>query len=557
MIGWWVALAFGTTLAGRVSDGFGDPVEGAMIVAYDVKFAYEYTFTDAEGAWRIADLPDRAWRVRALPPMSVDRVETWYPGALAVCLAQPIPAGEHEDLRLELVIGGRVSGRVVDADGAPVAGVLATLESTGVGGVQEREATTDADGRYTIVGVPSPALGPWRVRLDPPVGPDQYVGGVVDPDEAATFAPSSGVVDDAGVHALIGGASLGGAVAGPDGPVTSGTLRLYAGQSTVDLPISEGRWRADGVSPGDVTFWAISPGLATTFWPAADRPPAERLVVEDGEERLDLDLRLPAAAAFTGALRGPGDLSGVGLVLYNDDETIGLSAAASSDGAFSIDGLYPGRYSISVFGAEEGFASGRIGGITAPATFEAPDEDVELRLVRAAEISGRITDAETGAPIYGASVIAESLLGRRVGATTDADGAYRLTGLSADAWLVRAEFAAPCPSDPDWVAVSYPGVVDPDLAGRMFLSPGDDARFDAALLADTDHDGMSDTWEGTYRLDPLLADELEDPDGDGYSNLEEFYLGSDPRAAVTHGCAGVPDGQWGALIVLALWRRRR
>ncbi|WP_319521194.1 choice-of-anchor U domain-containing protein [uncultured Desulfosarcina sp.] len=48
---------------------------------------------------------------------------------------------------------------------------------------------------------------------------------------------------------------------------------------------------------------------------------------------------------------------------------------------------------------------------------------------------------------------------------------------------------------------------------------------------DDDNDGMSDTWEETYGLDPLTDDAILDADGDGVSNIEEFAAGSDPSAA--------------------------
>jgi hypothetical protein len=47
---------------------------------------------------------------------------------------------------------------------------------------------------------------------------------------------------------------------------------------------------------------------------------------------------------------------------------------------------------------------------------------------------------------------------------------------------------------------------------------------------DSDSDGMSDYFERLYSLNPLSAnDSSEDPDDDGYSNLDEYELGSHPR----------------------------
>jgi predicted outer membrane repeat protein len=45
---------------------------------------------------------------------------------------------------------------------------------------------------------------------------------------------------------------------------------------------------------------------------------------------------------------------------------------------------------------------------------------------------------------------------------------------------------------------------------------------------DDDDDGMPDSWEQQYGLDPLVNDADGDMDGDGYSNLQEYDAGSDP-----------------------------
>ena len=52
---------------------------------------------------------------------------------------------------------------------------------------------------------------------------------------------------------------------------------------------------------------------------------------------------------------------------------------------------------------------------------------------------------------------------------------------------------------------------------------------------DRDGDGITDDWELKYGLDRYkTADAAEDPDGDGFSNLEEFRAFSDPGQPASH-----------------------
>ena len=60
------------------------------------------------------------------------------------------------------------------------------------------------------------------------------------------------------------------------------------------------------------------------------------------------------------------------------------------------------------------------------------------------------------------------------------------------------------------------------LFNFMDTSPGNPEEEDA------DFDGMPDTWETSYGLDHLTANDANDLDGDGLSNLEEYIAGTSP-----------------------------
>ena len=87
------------------------------------------------------------------------------------------------------------------------------------------------------------------------------------------------------------------------------------------------------------------------------------------------------------------------------------------------------------------------------------------------------------------------------------------------------------------------------------------------IWTDTDGDGIPDSWEIQYGLNPnLAADAAADLDGDGYTNLQEFQAGtdlSDPTSVPAGGGGGSGGGGCGAtgletlflLGLTAIWRR--
>lgn len=57
----------------------------------------------------------------------------------------------------------------------------------------------------------------------------------------------------------------------------------------------------------------------------------------------------------------------------------------------------------------------------------------------------------------------------------------------------------------------------------------------ASVPVDTDKDGMPDAWEIKYGLDPQNpADGKADADGDGYTNVEEYLNGTNPREFIDY-----------------------
>lgn len=95
-------------------------------------------------------------------------------------------------------------------------------------------------------------------------------------------------------------------------------------------------------------------------------------------------------------------------------------------------------------------------------------------------------------------------------------------------------------SDADGISDANEGTDDPDGDGIPNF-----------LDTDSDGDGMPDSWEVEHGLNPLVNDANGDPDSDGYTNLEEYEAGTDPRDAVSVPRV-VPVLSVAALVILCI-----
>jgi len=159
--------------------------------------------------------------------------------------------------------------------------------------------------------------------------------------------------------------------------------------------------------------------------------------------------------------------------------------------------------------------------------------------------AGAATVLMQAGPAYGALIL-------------NADGSFSyqpeagFTGVDGFSYQVRvngidsniASVLLTVSNEPDQDSDGIPDSADncPASANQDQANHDSDAMGDACD-EDDDNDGLPDAWETANGLDPLdAADAGLDPDGDGFSNRDEYRFNTDPHAADadTDG-NGVPD----------------
>lgn len=426
-----VVLSPGASVRGLVTDPKGNPVAGAEVRAK----AAEQSASPSSPAFETRD-PGAADAVTAQDGTFL--LEDRAPGEpLDLTVRHPryaqgsapgVVAPTETPVRVVLQPTVRVSGRVTDPDGKPVAGVnvsLSELQSVSFGGGQTsllpagpaRRVVTDEKGAFRVDDVPP---GPIRIQAAAPRRQRAQVDGLeVKPGQ-----------DLASVEiVLLPGGTVEGRVLSPEGhPVPGAQVRLAeAGAENRSLLVraladGDGRYRLDGVPPGPRTLEATAEGY---------RRGVREAEVTAGTGTVDFELErgLEVSGRVVDDAGSPVGSADVALLVGNDARNA-RRAITGADGGFRLSGIEDGTYRLMA--RKDGYATDFRGQAVTVAGGSLTG--LEIRLSSGAAITGRIIGVELS-QLSRVRVWAnwEGNLGR-----VDPDGMYRISSLQPGNFTVTA-----------------------------------------------------------------------------------------------------------------------
>jgi hypothetical protein len=428
-----VALSRAGVIGGRVFDDHGDPVEGAVMRALQLRYADGRRRLDALpmtgrsddlGRYRIANLQPGQYVISA----SVGQVNvleqatdlpgygtTYFPGTPDTAGAQFVRVrGADESLGTSFALAriqtARVSGRALDASGEPITGGLQLIASRRSGAIVAAPlgARIERDGRFEFPGV---APGEYVLQAS------RHRGSGWDEGESfSQFVAVAGDVVDLLVRTAAGSTASGAVVFEGGGTLVPGQLEVSA--IPVDADLS----------------------------PTIGGPPARAIVDEDLEFTL-AGLRGPRRIVLT---RTPPGWALKSVTLHGEDVT------------------------------------------DAPIPFGRADESIRgLEVVLTAQptiVAGRVTASGRARPnalvlIFGADRSTWYPRSRRfVRTSSDRDGAFSVTGLPPGDYYALALTVTPgTPSGDDWQDPEY---LDAQTSRATRLTLTDGARLSVTLTAD-------------------------------------------------------------------------
>ncbi|MCI4658250.1 carboxypeptidase regulatory-like domain-containing protein [Cryobacterium zhongshanensis] len=523
------SLDKGGSISGTVTKNVGGIVSPAADVNVMVSTATtgfgNSTTTDASGHYSISTLPAGSYSVKFTGPSASDLVTQYYDNAADQTTSTPVPVGVAASVSgIDAVMktGATISGTVTRNDSGtatPLANVNVTASSSAAGDWLG-STTTNADGHYSLVGLPS---GSYKLNFNgasSDTASEWY-------NNASNFETATPISLSAQQTVANIDASLekGSAITGTVTKNVGGTVSPAAGIS-VFASSSDGNLYGYAMTD-DTGHYSVSAlnaasytvqftdgqnsGLVAEYFDnAATRQAAKPVTVGVAATVSGINAALDAGGTITGTVTKAGSngtvpsASGYVRVVAADNEESVTYGSTDASGRYSVPGLRAGSYKVVFNSFDTTVVSGKWYRnasdfdsatpvvVRDKATVSGIDENLE----KASSLSGTLTQKASGTVSADTSLrasIYSATSGRFVTeSTADATGKYTLGSLMAGTYKVGfSGYVSGTGRPSDLVPEFYDNVSDlaaakPITVGSVQNVTGIDAELSSTALPKPD-----------------------------------------------------------------------
>jgi protocatechuate 3,4-dioxygenase beta subunit len=415
-------LRAGRRFAGRVLDPKGRPLSGVEVWTQGPRPQWGESRESGFGPTGLT-ARDGSFSVPFLP---VTFVGFCQPGYRLLRVFAVVPPRRRRIVLLPAAPLPRISGRVLDESGRPIAGASVRREDPDVfDRAFGLNSTNACQGKHPVAQLSD---GAGRFAFDLADG-DSFDLGIDAPGYLREIRKVTSGTAAGGLEVVLrSGATIAGRVFAPDGSPVAGA-RVYAAQddrTPQTVTDARGRFRLAPVMPGWRNVWADHPDHGEA---------RRRLELVPGANPLDLTLDGQREPAISGRVVGLDGEPIAGVLI----EGGGSSFYSRDDGSFRV--VFP-RGSLLRYGAAEALQLSREGYASSTYPFKPSDlpiEDLELRLETSHGLAGNILGVEPE-QLAGVQISASRIGPSRAG-TVSPDGTYRIDGLGSGSWTVEAWLA--------------------------------------------------------------------------------------------------------------------
>ncbi|WP_181905653.1 carboxypeptidase regulatory-like domain-containing protein, partial [Microbacterium bovistercoris] len=537
-----VTVVEGVRIAGTVTNSDGTPREGDQVRFVKDGQEIGSTETKADGTYSSWALPAGEYLVSLVQGGYGGTLEQWYDGKRTAATADPVAATDdgatYDGIDFVAVTGGTISGTITFADGTEVADASVLVYAAHDLNQPVKTTTTDAAGHYTLSGL---TVENYVVKVQ------SGASGAVDAWYGATEAspepkPISLGLDEtfiADVVTRLGGTIRGTVIlaAADQGAWVSLSRTDGSDYRSLYLPPNDGN-PVEWEMPGLLGSWIVS--VDEQYWQNATQwSDATPIDVQAGQVVSGIDFDLRAVVSLTGTVTTTdgSEVSQINATVEREVDGfwqwVASDSSASAQFAFALD---PGQYRLRVSGfTADGDA---LRDTTTPFSIAAGETtNLTVPTARGWTITGRITDAETGAAVPGTSVRAESDSASIAYTSSSIDGTYRLVVAARGSWTVSAGV-----NSQKYTETHREVVVDDAALESVDLALSAGHQISGRVTAENNGNGLSGVQVSV--LDAASGTEF---------HTSASYDGSYATPALTPGEYTVRFSNWSGLYVEEWW----